>query len=157
MAPQSSYCPHLQHHGPRLAPLQPLKLAYADPQLSQPPHVTPPARFNNPPLQVILLPDYGLAAPQPRPAPLQPLKLTHADPQLGQLSTEAAAYWRGLEVVSQSRLLHPCATLDFVADSSGDHAGAAAFAALQAGAAAAGVRCALLHPDEAATRTNRYD
>jgi hypothetical protein len=58
-------------------------------------------------------------------------------------------------MTSQAKLLQPCATLDFVLDASADHPAAAAFAALQEGTKAAGVRAALLAPDELATQTNR--
>ncbi|KAI8464098.1 MAG: hypothetical protein J3K34DRAFT_526476 [Monoraphidium minutum] len=102
--------------------------------------------------KVILLPSFGLDVPAPAPAALQPLKITHTSPLLAHLSVEAAAYWRGLEVVSDCRLLQPCPSLDIVFDPDRDHAGAAAFAALVPAAAAAGARAALLRADQVRER-----
>jgi hypothetical protein len=48
--------------------------------------------------QVLLLPSYGLAAPRPPPRSLQALKLPDPDPLLVHLASEAAAYFRGLQV-----------------------------------------------------------
>ncbi|GBF91413.1 hypothetical protein Rsub_04153 [Raphidocelis subcapitata] len=105
--------------------------------------------------KVILLPSFGLEARRPQPPALQPLKLTHPSPLLAHMAIESAAYWRGLELLSDTRLLQPCASLDFVLDAEADHPGASAFSRLAPSAASAGARAALLRPDEARARLGR--
>jgi hypothetical protein len=90
-------------------------------------------------MQVLVLPDYGLATPSSagQPRRLQPLKLPDADPLLVHLAAESAPYWRGLEVLSGASILQlqdsssSSGSADLVLDPEGDHAGAVGFAQLQ--------------------------
>jgi hypothetical protein len=71
------------------------------------------ARRRTPPLQVILLEDYGLELqPRPRPVP-QPLVLMHTQQLQVHLAKESAAYWRGLEISSGAAMLRACPALAF--------------------------------------------
>lgn len=82
-------------------------------------------------LQVVLLSDYGLSAAVPAPSHHHPLKLPDPDPLLVHLSSESAAYWRGLELLAGSPLLSAHHTCDVVVNPASDHAGALGFSKLQ--------------------------
>jgi len=85
----------------------------------------------DPSTQVLLLPDYGLAAATPKPRPLQPLKLPDPDPLLTHLAAESAAYWGGLQALSGTHLLAEQQSLDVVLDPELDHPGALGFSLLE--------------------------
>lgn len=83
--------------------------------------------------QVVLLPSFGLSAPATEDNTTQPLKLTDTDPLLVHLTAEAAAYWRGLELLAGSPLLSAHNTCDVVLNPETDHPGAQGFSLLQVG------------------------
>jgi hypothetical protein len=59
---------------------------------------------------------------------------------------------RGLELLSDTRLVQPCPSLDLVLGPDVDHVGATLFARLAPAAAAAGARAAALRPGELTAR-----
>ncbi|GLC33314.1 hypothetical protein PLESTB_000347000 [Pleodorina starrii] len=65
--------------------------------------------------KVILLPDLGLTAPRPPSEVFRPLHLPHPDAARVSLSSEAGAYWRGLQAQAAGsglQLLTDCRSLD---------------------------------------------